>query len=102
VVDNTNPTVEQRAKYIALAKAANFRLVGYYFQSELRECLRRNESRPAAEQVPVKGVVGTYKQLKLPALSEGFDALLYVRITEDGQFVVEEWNEGNVGDGARH
>src|SRR5215831_19902644 len=32
VVDNTNPTVESRAKYM-IAKQAGFQMVGYYFQS---------------------------------------------------------------------
>ena len=31
VVDNTNVRIEERAKYIELAKAAQFHLTGYYF-----------------------------------------------------------------------
>jgi len=33
VVDNTNPSVEERAAYIALARAAKFQVVGYYCRS---------------------------------------------------------------------
>src|SRR5689334_1064942 len=45
VVDNTNPTVEERAKYIAPARAGGFRVVGYYFQSDVGACIRRNSTR---------------------------------------------------------
>ena len=90
VVDNTNPTKEQRRVYIEAAKAANFRIVGYYFQSKVEDCKNRNEARPADERVPLAGLLGTYTKLELPSLDEGFDALFYVRFSEIG-FVVEEW-----------
>jgi predicted kinase len=35
VVDNTNVTRAERARYIPLARAAQFHIVGYYFQSTL-------------------------------------------------------------------
>jgi hypothetical protein len=35
VVDNTNPTAAERAVYIAPAKAAGFRVIGYFFQSNV-------------------------------------------------------------------
>jgi hypothetical protein len=31
--------------------------------------------------------------LDLPSRDEGFDELYYVRISEDGQFSVEEWRD---------
>jgi len=42
VVDNTNPTREERRVYIDGAKTAKFRVVGYYFRSTLEECKRRD------------------------------------------------------------
>ena len=33
VVDKTNASIEERARYIQAAKASYFRLVGYYFRS---------------------------------------------------------------------
>ena len=36
VVDNTNLTVEDRAHYVGPARSAGFRVVGYYFQSQIR------------------------------------------------------------------
>ena len=91
VVDNTNPTREDRHKYIEAAKAAGFRVVGYYFQSQIEGCKRRNEGRDGGQRVPLAGVLGTYSRLEIPTLDEGFDELHYVRIGVDKIFIVEEW-----------
>jgi predicted kinase len=91
VVDNTNPTPAERARYITAAKASRFRVVGYYFESKVEDCKRRNLERPAAQIVPLGGLLGTYKRLVLPTPAEGFDQLWYVRIDQAGAFVVEEW-----------
>lgn len=91
VIDNTNPTKEERRRYIEAAKAARFRVVGYYLQSSVEECKARNEGRCENQQIPLVGLLGTYKRLELPSLSEGFDELYYVRIAEDGGFVIERW-----------
>jgi predicted kinase len=91
VVDNTNPTSEARARYISLAKAAGFEAVGYYFQSRLGDCIRRNRLREGKARVPEMAIGATIKRLQPPNLAEGFDTLYYVRIDEDEKFVVEEW-----------
>jgi predicted kinase len=91
VSDNTNPTKEERRKYIEAAKAAGFRVVGYYFQSQVEECKRRNETRADGQRVPLVGVLGTYNRLEVPTLDEGFDELHYVRIGEDNSFIIEGW-----------
>jgi predicted kinase len=92
VVDNTNPTRAERAVYIRAAKEAGFRVVGHYFQSRVEDCKRRNGQRPADQQVPLKGILGTAGRMELPGRAEGFDALHYVRIDGDA-FVVEEWSD---------
>jgi predicted kinase len=43
VVDNTNPTQEERKKYIDMAKAAKFKVVGFYFHSSVSEAISRNK-----------------------------------------------------------
>ncbi len=93
VVDNTNPTPAEREVYIRAAKDARFRVVGYYFQSRVEDCKRRNDQRPASQQVPHRGILGTAARLILPSRQEGFDELHYVRIAEPGSFVVEEWQD---------
>lgn len=91
VLDNTNTTRAERARYLPLLKEAGFSVTGYYFQSAIEACLQRNEQRPPPQRVPERGVRGTHARLELPALEEGFDALHYVRMDDCGGFVVEEW-----------
>jgi predicted kinase len=55
VVDNTNLTADARRPYVEAAKQAGFRVIGYYFQSQLEACLRRNEARPVSLAIPVRG-----------------------------------------------
>jgi predicted kinase len=93
VVDNTNPTRAERQAYIEAAKRAEFRVIGYYFQSKVEDCQRRNAQRPLAEQIPLRGILGTAGRLQIPKRDEGFDDLYYVRIDEGVRFVVEEWKD---------
>jgi predicted kinase len=93
VVDNTNPTRAERLVYIEAAKQAGFRVIGYYFQSKVEDCQRRNEQRPAEQQVPLLGMLGTAGRIELPKTDDGCDELYYVRIDEANRFVVEEWKD---------
>lgn len=92
VVDNTNPTREDRQRYILPAKAAGFSVSAYYFQSRLSEALERNLQRPVDEQIVDKGVRGTAARMVLPSYSEGFDQLYYVSLNA-GEFKVEAWSD---------
>ena len=95
VIDNTNPTTEERARYIAASRAAGFRVVGYYFESEIQDALVRNELRGPGHRVPERGVRGTFARIQLPSRAEGFDALYRVRIApQPNQFLIEAWPEG--------
>jgi len=92
VVDNTNITAAERARYIPLARQAGFRVVGYYFQSNLEASLQRNQQRSGKALIPRKGVIARYHQLELPNIAEGFDELYYVQVdSATSQFTVEEW-----------
>ncbi|MCX7746932.1 MAG: AAA family ATPase [Clostridia bacterium] len=91
VVDNTNPTAEDRKKYIELAKRAEFKVIGYFFQSNVDESVLRNRQREGKERIPLIGIRNTYAKLQLPSLGEGFDIIYSVRIDEENRFVVEEW-----------
>ncbi len=93
VIDNTNPTVFDRQRYIPLAKAAGFEVIGYYFASKIVDVLQRNQQRSGKKRIPVPGVQAAYRKLQLPTMSEGFDKLYYVRIEPQGVFVVEEWRD---------
>lgn len=92
VLDNTNVSKAVRGEFITLSKAAGFRVVGYYFRSDIASALARNSEREGSARIPDLGVLGTYKQLEIPEHAEGFDALYYVRIDPAGKFQVEEWS----------
>ncbi len=94
VVDNTNPTIEVRKKYIDAAKQAGFRVFGYYFRSHLKEAIDRNNRRSSKACIPEKGLRATYAKLQIPSFSEGFDALYYV-VQKEGSFLVKEWRIEN-------
>lgn len=94
VIDNTNPTLEERARYIEIVRAGGFAITGYYFRSSVEEALRRNAERLPGERVPAKAILGTFKRLQLPMLEEGFDKLYYVHIADSGEFIVQDWADG--------
>ncbi len=89
VVDNTNVLARERARYIALAKPAGFRVSGYYFPSRLQDALARNRQRELAAPIPDMGVIAKYGSLQPPSLEEGFDVLYTVRILPQGGFEVQ-------------
>ena len=93
VVDNTNLTRQERARYIAPARSAGFTVVGYFFQSRVADALRRNSGRGENERVPDKGVLAASGRLELPSKVEEFDELFFVRLNEPNGFIVEEWKE---------
>ena len=93
VIDNTNPTKADRARYITPGKHCDFRMVGYFLQSRLSDCLERNEKRE--RQVPKKGILATFNKIEMPSLDEGFDELNFVSI-EDGEFRITKWIEDEI------
>jgi predicted kinase len=93
VVDNTNPTIENRKRYIIPAKAAGFEVLGYYFASPISDSLQRNRQRVGEKRIPDGGLWAVYRKLQLPAYQEGFDQLFYVKVDPQDQFIVEEWQE---------
>lgn len=101
VVDNTNPTLEDRADLIALGRSFGATLVGYYFESCLPDCLERNRLREGKARVPDVALYATRKRLRVPSLTEGFDRLYFVRLLGDGQFDIADWREEVSDDEAR-
>ncbi|HEX9940838.1 MAG TPA: AAA family ATPase [Thermoanaerobaculia bacterium] len=93
VVDNTNVLASERAKYIAPAREAGFRVVGYFFPVPVRHAIGRNQKREGKKKIPVQGILGTHKRLQPPSREEGFDRLYCVTVTEANEFVVEECPE---------
>ncbi|HCN30892.1 MAG TPA: kinase [Verrucomicrobiales bacterium] len=88
VVDNTNVSRAERARYLPLAGAAGYRRVGYAFEAAIGPALERNARRERV--VPPYAVQATRNRLQWPALDEGFDELHFVRLAGNG-FRIEPW-----------
>lgn len=90
VVDNTNPAIADRLRYLPRAKEHGYEVIGIFFQSILRDCIARNENRQNA--IPRQAIPCTQNKLQLPSYSEGFDKLFFARITDNG-FEITDWKE---------
>ena len=88
VIDNTNPTIADRKKYIKAAKLAKFRVIGYYFEASIEDLLTRNSFRRGRARIPDTGIHGTFHRFERPDYSEGFDELYCVHARAEGIFDV--------------
>ena len=89
-IDNTNPTRFDRERYIAPAKEAGYRIVGYFMESKIKDCMQRNALREGLARVPEKAIAATSNKLEIPSYDEGFDELYFVK--NDGTtMTIEEW-----------
>ncbi|AZH30439.1 AAA family ATPase [Paenibacillus sp. M-152] len=89
VVDNTNPTVEERKKYIDACKNKGFKIIGYYFEPDCAESIKRNEQRTGKEYIPEIGIKSVMSKLEVPSYEEGFDEI-YSVISSEGTFRIEK------------
>lgn len=91
-VDNTNPTTKDRARYISPAKENGYRVIGYFMQSILSECIARNNMREGKKKIPANAIAATSNKLEMPSRKEGFDELYFV--ANDGKEMrISEWRE---------
>jgi predicted kinase len=79
VVDATNPTAADRARYIAPSKRAAFRIIGIEFQASVEFALARNATRTGKARVPDVAIYATAKRLQHLAAHEGFDEIWIIR-----------------------
>lgn len=86
VIDNTNPTAADRARYIVPARAAHFRVCAYYFISDLPSALARNATRTGKACIPEVGIRATFKKLEPPEYTEDFDEIYHIYLRENGDF----------------
>ncbi|MGY1620051.1 AAA family ATPase [Geodermatophilus sp. SYSU D00691] len=79
VVDNTNPSVEERAPLVAAARAAGVPVRAVWLDVPVETCLERNARREGRARVPLVGVHATRARLVPPTPEEGFTAVDAVR-----------------------
>lgn len=90
VIDNTNPTRADRARYISLAKEQGYHVIGYFMESKIKDCIIRNSLREGKARVPNTAIAATSNKLEIPSYEEEFDELYFVK--NDGvSMTIEEW-----------
>jgi predicted kinase len=79
VVDNTNPSVAERAPLVAAARAAGAQVRCVWVDTPWQTCLERNETREGRAKVPLVGLLATRRRFEPPTRGEGFDSVETVR-----------------------
>jgi hypothetical protein len=90
VVDNTNVSVEARARLIEAARRHGARVVGYYFDCPTQDCVNRNFGRSGRARIPLVGIFAAAKRLSRPTRGEGFDELHTVRTLPGERFEISK------------
>ncbi len=90
VLDNTHVSRATRQRSIAVLKENRYKIIGYYFKTDLARSFEWNQLRPASEVVPDVGILDKHKNLELPSIEEGFDDLFYVESLNQ-QFLIKNW-----------
>lgn len=89
VIDNTNPDLLSRSRYIQRAIDSGFEVIAYYFATDLASTLKRNRQRSGKANIPEAGVRATYKKLEIPKISEGFSEIFQVKMVDGQQFSIQ-------------
>jgi predicted kinase len=88
VVDNTSPSLADRAPLIAEGRRRGAHLVACYFPPDVVGCRRRNAAREGQARVPEVAIFVAAKRLVRPTHDEGFHEVHEVRLTSPAGFSV--------------
>lgn len=85
IIDNTNPTIKERKKYIDTIRKHKFKyqIECYYFNSDIEDCIKRNRCRIKIPKVPDIALRYVNKNLQIPTYDEGFDTIFDISIQDD-------------------
>ena len=81
-IDNTNPTKADRGRYIPLAKASGYKVIGYFMESKLKDCIERNNLRQGKEKIPTIAIASTSNKLQIPSFDVPNGSCLGQRIIQ--------------------
>jgi len=89
VVDATNPTIADRQRYIAPAKAGRFMIVGIEFQVATAIAVTRNAARAGKKNLPDIAIYATASKLQPLSFAEGFDEIWRVCVSAEDYEIKE-------------
>jgi predicted kinase len=89
VVDNTNPTAAERARYVAPARDAGFTVVGYLVEIDFALAAGRNAGRGGRARVADAGLRDVARRFVRPAPEEGFAELWHATAAPGGGWRIE-------------
>lgn len=84
VIDATNPSAEDRARYILPCKRAAYRIIGIEFRVDIETAVARNSRRLGKARVPEIAIWATARKLEPLTQAEGFDEIWLAGATPDG------------------
>lgn len=87
VVDNTNPTVAERRRYVEPARAAGFKTIAYLVEVDHAVAAANNAAR--GRKVPAAGLRDVARRLVRPTPEEGFDELFHATGAPGGGWRIE-------------
>jgi predicted kinase len=90
VIDNTNPSVEARARFVAAARERGIPVVAYWFAVPLAHAMQRNAAREGAARIPDNALRSTARKMVPPSLAEGFECVIRVEPLPDRGFALLE------------
>jgi predicted kinase len=89
VVDNTNATAVERARYVAPAQDAGFEVVGYLVEEDFERAAGRNQNRAGRARIAESGLRDVARRFVRPAPEEGFAELWHATAAADGGWRIE-------------
>jgi predicted kinase len=89
VVDNTNATAAERARYVAPAAAAGFAVIGYLVEEDFTRAAGRNAARAGRARVAESGLRDVARRFVRPAPEEGFAELWHATAAAEGGWRIE-------------
>lgn len=90
VIDATNPTAEDRARYILPCKCAAFRIIGVEFHVDVETAIARNARRIGRARVPEVAIRATAGKMQPLNEAEGFDEI-WLAGDMDGTIQLVSW-----------
>ena len=86
IVDNTNPTIVSRERYITLASKYGYKIKLYIMNTLKEVALERNEVRDA--KVPKIAIYSYFSRYEPPTLDEGICEIYTVQVVGDGYNII--------------